>query len=60
MIDRTQRDKLDRMAISLMELRPDLPQFSLDEWAIEHAPKLTQCERNAAQAIIELYEERDQ
>lgn len=48
----------DRLAVALMETRPDLKQMSLDEWLVEHMDSLSQNERRAASAIIDLYHEK--
>lgn len=49
--------KIDALAIAMMETRPDLKQMSLDEWVIEHAEKLTDAERRAASAIVQMHHE---
>jgi len=59
MIDRNDRNILDRMAQCMYDLRPDLKPISLDEWVFEYADQLTPAERSAAAHIVKIYEERD-
>jgi len=55
--ERLAQDRVDQLAIALMQTRPDLAQMSLDEWLAEPFKKLTESERRAATAIIEMYYE---
>lgn len=56
-IEQRAQDRVDQLAIALMQTRPDLAQMSLDEWLAEHFEKLTESERRAATAIIEMHHE---
>lgn len=48
---------LDKLAVAMMETRPDLEQMSLDEWLMAHNDKLTVHERQAAFAILTLFDD---
>ncbi|MBX4911456.1 hypothetical protein HJA82_29520 [Rhizobium bangladeshense] len=50
-------ESLDKIARAMMDARPDLEQMSLDEWLLTHNDKLTVRERQAAYAILCLYDE---
>lgn len=47
---------LDKIARSFMESRADLQAMSLDDWMMEHSDKLSDRERGAALAILQLYD----
>lgn len=49
---------IDRLALALMDTRPDLARMSLDEWLATHHDHLTREERTAARAILDLHETR--
>jgi len=51
------RDRLDVIARAMMDSRPELEAMSLDEWVTAHFDKLSERERRAAWAILDLYPE---
>lgn len=49
-------ERIHELARALMATRPDLTEMSLDEWLAEHFEKLTDAQRRAATAIIEMHQ----
>jgi hypothetical protein len=47
---------LDKIANAMMNSRPDLEPMSLDEWLLEHNDKLSDREKQAAFAILRLFD----
>jgi len=52
---RTKLERADALALAMMQTRPDLAEMSLDEWLVEHWDRLSETERRAAQAIVDLH-----
>ena len=51
------QERLDKVIEAFMATRPELTPMSLDEWLVEHFDHLSDAERRAATALIDLYME---
>ena len=54
-MDADPEEPLHELARRFMDIRPDLPAMSLDEWLCEYHEQLTEPERKAGHAILSLF-----